>query len=70
MYNLIASTGALINDEKQYIEYVTANSSTQGRVLYWQPRSACNPNMIADEEVSFVPHPKTMTYAGEYVASS
>ena len=35
-------------------------------MLYWQPSSAANPSLTAAEEVSFVPHPKTMTKAGEW----
>lgn len=65
---LVASNGSIVSSDEQLLQFkeLCKTSSCQS-TLYWQPRNAINQNIQAvGEEVSFIPHPKTMTMAGEW----
>ena len=44
-----------------------ASASGKPTALYYQPANAIHPALQSTEEVSFVPHPKTMTMAGVHL---
>lgn len=63
---MLAADGSIIDSEAS-LECICSSVLCAGTsTLYWQPSTAANPNITAGEEVSFVPHPKTMTKAGEW----
>lgn len=65
-YSLLATDGSIIDSEDSLQRFRAHANSSGLSTLYWQPSSAANPNITTGQEVSFVPHPKTMTKAGEW----
>lgn len=67
-YVLVASNGAIISTDEHLLLFKELCKTARCQcTVYWQPRNAVNKNIQADgEEVSFIPHPKTMTMAGEW----
>eukprot|EP00892_Ulva_mutabilis_P012666 jgi/Ulvmu1/9772/UM056_0012.1 len=65
-YTLLAPDGSIIDCEVSLQRFRSDDGRAGPAILYWQPSTAANPNLTAGEEVSFVPHPKTMTKAGEW----
>jgi structural maintenance of chromosomes flexible hinge domain-containing protein 1 len=65
----VASNGAIIVNEaclQRFVNYCS-NKAECERVIFWQPRNTSNPHITAaSEEVTFIPHPKTITMAGEW----
>jgi structural maintenance of chromosomes flexible hinge domain-containing protein 1 len=65
---LVASNGAIISNNDQLLQFQEfCKTACHQCTVYWQPRNAVNQLIQAvGEEVSFIPHPKTMTMAGEW----
>jgi Histidine kinase-, DNA gyrase B-, and HSP90-like ATPase len=55
-----------VSDDASLAKYCAAVPNPADRVLYYQTPGCPHPAITAAEEVSFVPHPKTMTMAGEW----
>ena len=65
-HQLIGSNGALVCDDSSLGAYLAQPPPKNGPALYFQAPENPHPAITAAEEVSFVPHPKTMTMAGEW----
>lgn len=63
---MLAKDGSIIDSQESLQRSLHLASAAGVALLYWQPASAANSNITTAEEVSFVPHPKTMTKAGEW----
>jgi structural maintenance of chromosomes flexible hinge domain-containing protein 1 len=65
-YQLVGCNGTIVSDDASLAKFLNLAQTPKDRVLYYQTPDNPHPSVTAAEEVSFVPHPKTMTMAGEW----
>ena len=66
-YQLVGANGALVLDDDSLQKYLAAAADAGAApALFYQSAAVSHPAVTAAEVVSFVPHPKTMTMAGEW----
>ena len=58
--------GQLLTDDSRLAAYIQAHTSAEPCLLFYQAPSRQHPDLRAPAAVNFVPHPKTMTMAGEW----
>lgn len=65
---LLTGDGTLLASDDAWHTHMAAlgHLPPDQRTLYYQANGDDNPHFLRDEEVSFIPHPKTMTMAGEW----
>jgi structural maintenance of chromosomes flexible hinge domain-containing protein 1 len=62
----VGENGAIISGDASLTAYIANHQEQQQLALYFQSPSNAHPTVTSYEDVSFVPHPKTMTMAGEW----
>jgi hypothetical protein len=62
----VGGNGAIISGNDSLAAYIANRGKQEQVTLYFQTPDNAHPAIVSYEDVSFIPHPKTMTMAGEW----